>query len=479
MSMQAPLLADPSGPEHVVERRRRTSSVGTMNSYETIFPPICFVPSGLTVFMIFLFGLLMTLCLTVWKELLEEHGLSSEDLIKYVSIPVVSTIFTYCHIWAALYMTFYPLRYMGCLQIPDTNVGCGWQGIVPNRAEFMAKVAVQNILKVMPLREILERLDPDIVVDELGPVLRGLITEIMHTIAMEEVPEVWKSLSNMVKNELIEKVREDTPVVCATMLTDVKDNIESLLDLEEVVARALVRDPGLLCHMFIVTGYKELEFIRNFGATMGLIFGMIQVALWIFYSAGWMLPAFGFVVGMGTNWIALKMIFEPVDPVPLFGGRLVIQGLFLKRQAEAGAEFSKIVADNLLSSRNLIQFIITGSSSDKLFDLIRRHINETCDKEAGIFKPFIKGRGTFERCKKSIGESLIKSLSETMRHAEKYMDSTMDLEHILAEKMAAMPAVDFEQMLHPVFQQDEWKLVLLGGFLGVVIGCCQWWALGS
>ena len=28
-------------------------------------------------------------------------------------------------------------------------------------------------------------------------------------------------------------------------------------------------------------------------------------------------------------------------------------------------------------------------------------------------------------------------------------------------------------MLRPVFQQDEWKLILAGGVIGVVIGCLQ------
>jgi hypothetical protein len=28
--------------------------------------------------------------------------------------------------------------------------------------------------------------------------------------------------------------------------------------------------------------------------------------------------------------------------------------------------------------------------------------------------------------------------------------------------------------LHPVFEEDEWKLVLVGGVLGIVLGVLQW-----
>ena len=49
-------------------------------------------------------------------------------------------------------MTFYPLEYTGCCQIPGTNTGLGWQGIIPNKGIKMATTAVQlmtsKLLKV-------------------------------------------------------------------------------------------------------------------------------------------------------------------------------------------------------------------------------------------------------------------------------------------------------------------------------------------
>lgn len=54
--------------------------------------------------------------------------------------------------------------------------------------------------------------------------------------------------------------------------------------------------------------------------------------VWLLYDKPWTLPAGGAVVGYITNWLAIKLIFEPVDPVKL--GPFVLQGLFLKRQDE-------------------------------------------------------------------------------------------------------------------------------------------------
>ena len=66
------------------------------------------------------------------------------------------------------------------------------------------------------------------------------------------------------------------------------------------------------------------------------------------FPKNWMLPIGGAVVGFLTNWIALKYIFAPVNPI--FLGPFKLQGIFLKRQAEVSAEFSKFMAKNVMNS---------------------------------------------------------------------------------------------------------------------------------
>eukprot|EP00930_Biecheleria_cincta_P055532 TRINITY_DN41849_c0_g1_i1.p1 TRINITY_DN41849_c0_g1~~TRINITY_DN41849_c0_g1_i1.p1 ORF type:complete len:447 (+),score=63.29 TRINITY_DN41849_c0_g1_i1:42-1343(+) len=431
-----------------------------------------------------LVAIISVLSFTVWKPRLVQHGVSPGTWMKYASIPIVSTLFTYFHIWGALYMTFFPLQYKGCLQIPDTNAGLGWQGIVPNKAEKMARIAVSLMTtRLLKLEEIFSRIDPAVLTEELDPVLRTTLTNIIDEIANQEEPDLWYALPASVKNEIILKAREDAPRIIKALLEDVRNNIDKVFDLTEMIVSAFVRDAGLLNHMFITCGYNELVFVRDSGAYMGGIFGCVQVVLWIYWSAGWMLPTFGLVVGTLTNWIALKMIFQPVQPVPLFGGRVVIQGLFLKRQAEVSSAYAKIVAEHLLNSRCLIPAILKGRCADSLFEMIHAHVSEGFDRNFGSASKKLlqirKGKDGVTRCKRLVGEKLISSLPQTMRHAEKYMDSAMDLETVLRERMAAMPPEQFDRLLHPVFEEDEWKLVLLGGVLGVLVGMAQWRFLGG
>lgn len=71
---------------------------------------------------------------------------------------------------------------------------------------------------------------------------------------------------------------------------------------------------------------------KTSGFFFGFLLGVVQMFVWLLYDKPWILPAGGAVVGYITNWLAIKLIFEPVDPVKM--GPFVLQGLFLKRQDE-------------------------------------------------------------------------------------------------------------------------------------------------
>merc|ERR1711972_679962 len=134
------------------------------------------------------------------------------------------------------------------------------------------------------------------------------------------------------------------------------------------------------------------------------------------------------------------------------------------------------------STRYMIPAFISGPCSDKLFELIHRHVHAACDEFTGVARPFIcllRGQEHYGFCKDVVAERLISTLSETMSHVEKQVDAAMDLENLLGTRMRGMSPSDFEGLLHPVFQEDEWKLVLMGGVLGVIVGCGQWYFLGS
>ncbi|CAE7420338.1 unnamed protein product [Symbiodinium sp. CCMP2592] len=60
-----------------------------------------------------------------------------------------------------------------------------------------------------------------------------------------------------------------------------------------------------------------------------------------------------------------------------------------------------------------------------------------------------------------------------------YISKVTDIEARNRECLQRMPADEFENLLHPVFQEDEWILILLGGILGAIVGIMQVYCLSG
>lgn len=478
--LTVPLLKNDSVPPLL--KRQTSWAVGQSSpSYSTPFPPLLEHPGPKVVGTVVAAGVCLGLGLTVFREFLASCGVSSDTLLEYFSIPVVSVLFTYFHIWVALWLTFYPIKFVGCYQIPDTNTGLGWQGIMPNKAGKMARMSVELMTeKLINVKEIVERIDVEEVVGALRPVLSQSVEDCMVEVLSKLEPGLWAKSPEKLKKSMKERALRNSPQVVSDIVTELKEDIENYFDVKEMVENAFTQEPELLNHMFIKCGYVELQFIRDCGAYMGGFFGIIQVILWIFYSAGWMLPTFGFVVGILSNYLALKMIFEPVEEIRV--GYWKVQGLFLRRQKEVAEVYAEIVADNVLSARNILRAIVRGRLQGEFAELLQRHVAQSVDSYLGHWrKPVMAVRSPeyLAACKSAFATSVMKRLPHTTQHVEKYMEKSMALEDLLREKLETLPSRDFEGLLHPVFQEDEWKLVLMGGVLGIVIGCMQWKVLGA
>jgi len=57
--------------------------------------------------------------------------------------------------------------------------------------------------------------------------------------------------------------------------------------------------------------------------------------------------------------------------------------------------------------------------------------------------------------------------------AGNFIVAASDIYRTNARMMQGMPPEKFEDLLHPVFKEDEWILILLGGVLGAVVGMAQ------
>ena len=99
-------------------------------------------------------------------------------------------------------------RTHGCTGPPPPSLG--WQGIIPSKAEKMARKACLMITtKLMNLHDVFEKVEPEEIVKELEPVLHRSMEHVLTEVALTHAPSVWISLSLQTREELV-RHRHDT-----------------------------------------------------------------------------------------------------------------------------------------------------------------------------------------------------------------------------------------------------------------------------
>lgn len=399
------------------------------------------------------------------SEFLETYGV----YLQFISIPIISGIVGWGTNVLALKMTFYPLEFWGIKPF------LGWQGIIPSKAEKMAKISVNLwTTKLINVKELFEQLDPSKVAEEMRPQFDRISKEIMDEVMAKQSPEIWNKIPESVKRMTYARISRDMPDIVSEIMTDVKDNIEEVFNIEEMVVQRLTSDKQLMVEMFLNCGKEEFKFIERSGFYFGFLFGLIQMAVWYYFPEWWILPLAGLIVGYATNWLALKLIFEPINEKSVLG--MKFQGLFIKRQNEVAEEYAKMLTDEIFTFDRIFAAIINGTTKDRFVNLVLKHAERGIDEGVGISKPVVNlvaGKRNYEKMKNVVLDKVIREMPVSVKPVFSYADDAMDLETVFRTKMQALTPIEFVGFLRPVFQEDELKLILIGAVLGMAAGFAQ------
>jgi uncharacterized membrane protein YheB (UPF0754 family) len=340
----------------------------------------------------------------------------------------------------------------------------------------MAAISVDLMTqKLLNLEELFERIDPKKIAIEMRPSLEKISKNIIEEVMKEQAPLVWERLPINIKKGVYKRVSDELPGIIEEMMTDIKKNIHELLDFKKMIIDALVNDKRLMNDIFKKCGAEEFKFIERSGWYFGALFGLIQMVVWYYYKGNWVLPVFGVIVGYATNWLALKLIFQPEKPIKI--GPWTLQGLFIKRQNEVSDEYGKIIASKILNAKSIFETLLNGPSSNKLVDLIERNAIQALDTTLGMSKPFVTiavGTERYMKIKNLIISKFIRELPKPIESIINYSDEAFDLEKTLSSKMKALPPDEFVGVLRPAFQEEEFTLIMVGAVLGGVAGLLQY-----
>jgi uncharacterized membrane protein YheB (UPF0754 family) len=186
------------------------------------------------------------------------------------------------------------------------------------------------------------------------------------------------------------------------------------------------------------------------------------------------IPIISGFIGWVTNWVAIKMLFHPRNPVKFLG--MTIHGIFPKRQKQFAEKLGKLVSDELLSFSEIEQKIINPSNLKKMMPLVEAHVDDFLRNKLKDVFPVISmfiGDKTINELKGFFMTELEALFPILMQRYMKNLQEELDLEQIVIEKVSGFSSDKLEEILMGIMSKEFRFVEILGGVLGFLIGLIQ------
>lgn len=397
--------------------------------------------------------------------------------LTFASMPVLAAFIGYVTKLVAIEMMFRPVEFLGRPPL------LGWQGIVPRNVGRIGSVSVNLLLgRLINPNQLLSRMDPAEFTEQLREPLQQAVTDIGTDLLAKYQPQLWEMLPDQARSLLLRQVAAQAPKAVAELMADFARNPDSYLDTRDMALTNLADDRGVLNRLIRDVGGPELRFIARSGLYFGLVIGSLQALVWGLTHEPLVMPVFGALVGLSTDWLALKMIFYPREERRFLFGMIRYQGLFQKRRMQVAGDYGKVIADEVLTVPKIVKALLTGPRSDRLLALVQRHVSRVVDRQLGVARPLVVlsiGSERYRAFKADAAKRALDLLSAppgrgpNLEPAMAYAKEALGVERTVVSAMRALTPLEFESVLRPAFRQDEWKLILVGGILGAIVGELQ------
>ncbi|HEX4937051.1 MAG TPA: hypothetical protein VFX11_00135, partial [Candidatus Kapabacteria bacterium] len=150
------------------------------------------------------------------------------------------------------------------------------------------------------------------------------------------------------------------------------------------------------------------------------------------------------------------------------------QGVFLKRQDEVADHFARLTTMEMLSIRHIMVEILTGPRSDRTRQLIKKHMRPLLDSSVvRTATQMALGVQGYMELKDTIADKAVQMTMGPISEPAFNRDRAKIIERIFSERMRALTSGEFQDLLRPAFQEDEWIFVVLGAVTGLIAGSIQ------
>jgi len=283
----------------------------------------------------------------------------------------------------------------------------------------------------------------------------------------------------MLTDEVIEAVHAKLHEELRGALPEIKAELcrraDELVDLTDALRDKITQlGPRHLEGVIYRIARKELKFIEYYGGIFGFLIGAVQLSLLFVAPLTWELPVVGAIVGIITNYLAIKMLFYPREARWI--GPFKMQGLFPKRQAEIALAQAKVAAEDLILVDEIFaqlrDRLIPNQVDESLVEQIEGELDRRYPMVAATVQTILT-QDQQEQFKGLLGRRFLELAPMVADEVIGVAAQEIDVEAIMVPKLATLPKLRFEELLRGLFNQEELYLVIYGGLLGAAMGFVQ------
>ena len=188
----------------------------------------------------------------------------------------------------------------------------------------------------------------------------------------------------------------------------------------------------------------------------------------------YLIPFISAFIGWFTNWVAIKMLFHPKEPVRFLG--ITFQGIFPKRQQQFAKKLGVVVATELLHFDEIAARIKDPEHLGELAPFIEKHIDEFLQIKLKEKLPVISmfvGEGTLGKIKEGLMEEINLLLPQLIDQFTGRLATSIDIEEMVSSKVSKFSSDKLEEILLSIMKKEFQFVEILGGVLGFIIGLLQ------
>ncbi|MFN0056837.1 MAG: DUF445 domain-containing protein [Planctomycetota bacterium] len=182
----------------------------------------------------------------------------------------------------------------------------------------------------------------------------------------------------------------------------------------------------------------------------------------------------GALIGWGTNWLAVKMLFRPRKPVKIAG--ISLQGLLPRRRADFARSVAATVEKELVSVEE-IQRIVTKLAQGEnvramLHERVDKLINEQLAGLGAMVRAFVPDT-TVNKIKARIEQETLSFIASMAEQLHDGIARELDVHALVQARIEAFDLAKLEEIVFRIAARELRAIEVLGGVLGAFIGIVE------